>query len=706
MKTILQGTLLSTLAAAAAAQVPAGPEFRVNSSTTANQFMAEAAMEPDGDFVVVWASQDGSDSGIFGQRFGSAGARRGGEFLVNGSTFGEQSRPAVTVGRKGEFVVTWQDRAATPDDLVMAQRYAPDGVGNGGQTLLAVFAAGVQEGPRMGRAADGRLVVTWTTGDGLDGDRWGIAARRFDRSLNPLGNEFVVNTYSTGDQDRVALAVDASGRFVIVWQDNAIGRDGDGTAIFGQRYDASGTPLGGEFLVNASTTGHQHSPAVSVSPAGDVVVCWTTLLSTPTDREVFARRFDASGTPVGGDFRVNSYTTGSQVDSSIAHDARGNFVVAWQSDGQDGSGYGVFGQRFAADAARRGAEFRANTFTTDSQWQPVIAADEVGNFVVTWWSQGQDGSDLGVYAQRFGGLVPAALRVDTTGNGVLEPGEAVDVRPSWRNVNGAAQAFGGGLASPGGPFGSVPTIADATGDYATAPHAAVAECADCYVVAVPANPPPQPRHRDATVVETLTPGVHGQAKQWRLHVGDSFTDVPRASPFYRFVETLLHHDVTGGCNALEYCPSYPTSREQMAVFVLVAKEGAGYFPPECGPTPMFADVPATNPFCRWVEELARRGVIAGCGGGNYCPTGNVSREQMAVFVLRTLDPVLNPPACGAPVFADVLPTSPFCRWIEELVRRGVVTGCGGGNYCPTGNVTREQMAVFVAETFDLALYGP
>ena len=79
---------------------------------------------------------------------------------------------------------------------------------------------------------------------------------------------------------------------------------------------------------------------------------------------------------------------------------------------------------------------------------------------------------------------------------------------------------------------------------------------------------------------------------------------------------------------------------------------------------------------------------------------------MAVFVLRTLDPALNPPACAPPIFNDVPATSAFCRWIEELARRGVVTGCGGGNYCPTAPVTREQMGVFLSATFGLTLYGP
>ena len=99
-------------------------------------------------------------------------------------------------------------------------------------------------------------------------------------------------------------------------------------------------------------------------------------------------------------------------------------------------------------------------------------------------------------------------------------------------------------------------------------------------------------------------------------------------------------------------------------------------------------------------------MVTGCGPNLYCPTAPATREQMAVFVLRTLDPALNPPACAPPnLFADVPETSRFCRWIEELANRGVVTGCGGGNYCPTAHVTREQMSVFLAVTFGLTLYG-
>jgi hypothetical protein len=122
---------------------------------------------------------------------------------------------------------------------------------------------------------------------------------------------------------------------------------------------------------------------------------------------------------------------------------------------------------------------------------------------------------------------------------------------------------------------------------------------------------------------------------------------------------------------------------------------------------MFGDVPASSPYCAWIEELARRGVVTGCGGGSSCPTLVVSRESLAVYVLKTLEgPAYFPSPCATPVFNDVPGSSPFCPWVEELARRGVVTGCGGGNYCPTLAVSREQMAVFLTVTFGLVLYGP
>jgi uncharacterized repeat protein (TIGR01451 family) len=187
----------------------------------------------------------------------------------------------------------------------------------------------------------------------------------------------------------------------------------------------------------------------------------------------------------------------------------------------------------------------------------------------------------------------------------------------------------------------------------------------------------------------------------RRNVQVWFLDVPPQHVFHDHVNTLARNQVTGGCGGGNYCPDVSISREQMAVFLLVAKEGAGYAPPACT-APMFNDVPCSSPFARWINELARRGVTGGCGGGNYCPATAVTREQMSVFLLLTKEGTgYNPPACTTPTFADVPCSSPFARWIEELARRGITGGCGGGNYCPLSPNTRGQMAVFIVGTFGL-----
>jgi hypothetical protein len=100
-------------------------------------------------------------------------------------------------------------------------------------------------------------------------------------------------------------------------------------------------------------------------------------------------------------------------------------------------------------------------------------------------------------------------------------------------------------------------------------------------------------------------------------------------------------------------------------------------------------------------------VTAGCGGGNYCPADPVTREQMSVFLLRTLEgPSYVPPACTVQTFNDVPCSSGYAPWVNEIASRGITSGCGGGNFCPTDPVTREQMAVFLTATFGLTIYGP
>jgi hypothetical protein len=723
------------LAAAAAAPVwaqnPAGAEFRVNTYTTNYQYARANAVSSagNGSFVIVWESpQDASGYAVMARRYDASGTGIGSEFRVNTYTTSHQYFGAVDMNPRGRFVITWQSygQEGAPDIVsqtgVYAQRYNRDGQAQDPVFAVNTFTTDVQARASVALDAGGAFTVAWRSVL-QDGDASGVFGRRFSVIGQPASGEFSVNAYTTQYQNRPDVARAANGSFVIVWQSNDQEADGSGYGIFGQRYNAAGAPVGSEFRINSYTTDDQHWPSVAMDAAGNFVVVWQDDASRPADEtanttSVRAQCYDANGVAVGGEFRVTSGTVGDQYQPSVARAAdSGRFVVTWtQSPGgvSDGDGSRIEARRYDDCASTNGTDFQVNSNTLGYQYASAITMDPAANYQIVWNSDTGDGDDTTVQARRFGGMVPAVLAVDTpdetvtgNGNGVFEPGENVDVRPGWRNVTNVNQNISQtNLGPTTGPTGAGVTYAttDATALYPTINNGATGSCTGtCYAVSV-TNPATRPvTHWDASALETL--GSTDSDKRWTFHIGRSFTDVPSTNIFYASVETLLHHGVTGGCQPGLYCPASTTTRQEMAVFVLAAKEGGGFAPPACTTAP-FNDVPANSGFCPYIAELSRRGVVSGCGAGIYCPGSAVTRQEMAIFALGTLDPTFLPPACTVQPFNDVPTGSPFCRYIAELARRGIVGGCGGGNYCPTNPVTRQEMGVFISGTFSLTLYGP
>ena len=136
-----------------------------------------------------------------------------------------------------------------------------------------------------------RFVVVWQSYQ--DGTGQEIQGRRFDGAATPLGDEFQVNTFTSGDQEAPAIAADEDGNFVVVWDSYGVApptRDANG--ILGQHFASSGEPLGDEFQVNMTTAGPQFGPAVSATPDGDFVVAWTSgyTYGASNGLDVFAQR--------------------------------------------------------------------------------------------------------------------------------------------------------------------------------------------------------------------------------------------------------------------------------------------------------------------------------------------------------------------------------------------------------------------------------
>jgi len=382
---------------------PVGPEFRINTFTTNSQYVPATAAAAGGDFVVVWQSvlQDGSLTGVFGQRYASSGVPLGPEYRVNTFVTGYQRRAAVAADASGDFVVVWT--SLTQDgsmEGVFGQRYASPGAPQGPEFRVNTYTTSDQTVPAVASDSSGNFVAVWLS-YGQDGSNQGVYGQRYASTGVPLGPEFRVNTYTTASQRNPSVASDSVGNFVVFWEDQQFGSYTD---IRGQRYASTGAPLGSEFRVNALTNA-RYGPAVASDGAGDFVVVWR----GPGGGAIYGQRFSSTGASLGPEFRVDTYANGLLIDPVAASDAVGNFIIVWPSYAEDGSQYGIFGQRFASSGNPLGPEFRVNTFTTGQQQNPAVTADSSGNFVVVWNSGLQDGSYGGVFGQRFSPILPVEL---------------------------------------------------------------------------------------------------------------------------------------------------------------------------------------------------------------------------------------------------------------------------------------------------------
>jgi hypothetical protein len=184
-----------------------------------------------------------------------------------------------------------------------------------------------------------------------------------------------------------------------------------------------------------------------------------------------------------------------------------------------------------------------------------------------------------------------------------------------------------------------------------------------------------------------------------VYQGMSFADVPLNNPFYNEIGKLSARSVTLGCGSGNFCPNDPVTREQMAAFIMRA---LGEFNPPTPATQRFNDVPPTNLFYNFIDRLAALNITLGCGGGNYCPTNPVLREQMAAFILRALGES-NPPNPSSQRFNDVPPSNQFYNSVDRMAVLNITQGCSASPpmYCPASTVTRGQMAAFLVRAFNL-----
>ncbi len=240
--------------------------------------------------------------------------------------------------------------------------------------------------------------------------------------------DFQVNTHTTYDQRDADLAMDADGSFLIVWASYL--QDGSSNGIIGRYFDPNCSPIAGEFQINGTSSGNQAEPAVAMSAVGSVVT-WHGPGATEQDAEdIFARRYDPNGLPLGDEFRVNSLTTDRQTHPDVAINHDGSFVVVWESSSLPAEGdRAVCGQLYDSNGVISGPEFVINAEASVCR-HPSVAADIDGGFAITWLDDRSSNSIVGrlfdpnslpsgeqfqINTVRFGSVTRPSIAMDSAG---------------------------------------------------------------------------------------------------------------------------------------------------------------------------------------------------------------------------------------------------------------------------------------------------
>ncbi len=524
--------------------------------------------------------------GVYGQRFNASGAPQGGEFRVNSSTTGNQDAPSIGMATDGSFVVVFTDYNSNSGDIFV-QRYNASGGAVGGNVRVNTLTTNVQEYASVAVSPGGAFVVVWES-EAQDGTLDGVYAQRYDAAGAVQGGEFRVNTTIGGDEQNVAVAIDTAGNFVVVW-DASTSDPGSNTGIYGQRYNAAGAAQGGEFRINTTTADTQQIPSVAMNASGGFVVAWQSNLQDGGSSGVYTQQFSAAGTALGPETLVNTTTTNAQVQPSVAY-AGNRVVVAWSGNGTGDAG-GVFAQRFNVVAGittgNTSAAMSSSAGASSLTWSHTVASGSNGMLIVNVAVN----SDVGVSSVSYGGTALTRLGTVTNPGGSLVTSEIWYLAaPAVGTANVVVTLAGSDTLAAGAtnfygvdqttPFG---TFVSATGS-GGAPTVNVTSAAGEVVV-------------DAAVFRarnTATVGA-GQTQLWVQGTGTSGSDTAGAGSTEAGAATVTMSWTSSGSGTGEWATGAVALRPAPMTGGITVTPAVGALTTEAGGTATFSVVLATAP---------------------------------------------------------------------------------------------------------------
>jgi len=429
----MKTALLTYLATALIVASTLGAEFQVNTRTSDDQKDAAIATDATGSFLVVWNSyrQDDDSGGIFGRRFNATGGPLGSEFQINTTTSGNQTSPTAAMDAAGNFVVVWQGPGIRDEDI-FAQRFDPNGQFLGVEFQVNSYTENQQLCPGVAMNAGGQFVVVWESRNvAEDPNRTSICGQLYDSSGSTIGPEFTVNNepaicrYPNG-------AIGDNGMFVVVWM-----KESGKNSIMARLYNADGSAATEPFAVNTVSFSSIAQPTIAMEGSGHFVVTWDGDPNRAGDDDIHARLYEPDGTPIGEQFIVDTTRAGAQQNPRVAINNAGEFVIVWNSDtGLGDTERDIFGQRFDGSGIPIGDEFQLNTYVTGDQRNPAVAMGQIGQFVAVWQSDGQDRSGYGI----FGEIGPVIGSADCNGDGIVNFLDYCTLAAEWQKKQNPLEA--------------------------------------------------------------------------------------------------------------------------------------------------------------------------------------------------------------------------------------------------------------------------
>jgi hypothetical protein len=412
-----------------AAAIICRAEFQINTNTTNKQENPAIAMDGAGNFVVVWNSylQDKSSNGIFAQRFDPNCSPLGEEIQINTTSTGNQKEPSVAMNTVGNFIVVWQGPGTAEADKedIFARRFDSNGRPLGSEFRVNTNTNDKQLCPRAAMNNTGGFVIVWESVNVPQEGKKAICSQLYESNGLRIGTEFVAND-GPSDGRYPDAAMDAEGNFAVVWM-----QDKSSNSIMGRLYNADGSAKAEPFEVSSIRFSSVTQPSISMSRQGEFVVVWDGDPELAGLDDIHARMFDANGTAISEQFIVNTTIEGSQQNPKVAINSRRQFIVVWDTKiDPDINEREIFAQRYDSTGETIGDEFQVNTYTEADQKRPAVAMGEGRNFITTWQSYGQDGSSDGVFG-RTGQMVGSA---DFNGDGLVNFSDYCILADEWFEI--------------------------------------------------------------------------------------------------------------------------------------------------------------------------------------------------------------------------------------------------------------------------------